>query len=576
METLILGCILRRTGFANGIKSGGKQMKAKEFYNVAAYLRLSRDDMTSEGSKTESNSIRSQRDMIRSYIQKQDDMAIYDIYVDDGWSGTNFNRPEFKRMMVDIEAGHVNCVIVKDLSRLGRDYIEAGRLIQKTFPAFSVRFIALTDKFDSLTADFNETSMVVPIKNFVNDSYARDISQKVKSHQQIKREKGAFIGAFAVYGYKKSTENRNLLVPDEYAADTVRKIFAWKIDGYSNLAIAKRLNELGILSPMEYKKTHGEKFNTGFVTGVKTKWSSVAVKRILTNETYIGTLVQGKEEKVNYKVKKLVQKPESEWIKVKEAHESIISKEDFEIVQELLQIDTRAGNGKKKAHMYAGILFCGDCMEPMIRRVNRYQGKESISFICSTRNNSKDCTRHSISESKLNKLALIGLREQISLFLDKSKVLSSLQQMEVNFEEVVSFDKEIERLHKEQDKYLSLRAGLYEDLKKEIITEEDFKNFRAIYEQKYKELEDAISRQENTIKKLFQSGVMAGMNLERMKALMQITELDRATLISFVRRIYVYEDKRVYVELRYKELISKVIMLTDYIQMNQQNRGEAM
>lgn len=576
METLILGCILRRTGFANGIKSGGKQMKAKEFYNVAAYLRLSRDDMTSEGSKTESNSIRSQRDMIRSYIQKQDDMAIYDIYVDDGWSGTNFNRPEFKRMMVDIEAGHVNCVIVKDLSRLGRDYIEAGRLIQKTFPAFSVRFIALTDKFDSLTADFNETSMVVPIKNFVNDSYARDISQKVRSHQQIKREKGAFIGAFAVYGYKKSTENRNLLVPDEYAADTVRKIFAWKIDGYSNLAIAKRLNELGILSPMEYKKTHGEKFNTGFVTGVKTKWSSVAVKRILTNETYIGTLVQGKEEKVNYKVKKLVQKPESEWIKVKEAHEAIISKEDFEIVQELLQIDTRAGNGKKKAHMYAGILFCGDCMEPMIRRVNRYQGKESISFICSTRNNSKDCTRHSISESKLNKLALIGLREQISLFLDKSKVLSSLQQMEVNFEEVVSFDKEIERLHKEQDKYLSLRAGLYEDLKKEIITEEDFKNFRAIYEQKYKELEDAISRQENTIKKLFQSGVMAGMNLERMKTLMQITELDRATLISFVRRIYVYEDKRVYVELRYKELMSKVIMLTDYIQMNQQNRGEAM
>lgn len=576
MEALILGCILRRTGFANGIKSGGKQMKAKEFYNVAAYLRLSRDDMTSEGSKTESNSIRSQRDMIRSYIQKQDDMAIYDIYVDDGWSGTNFNRPEFKRMMVDIEAGHVNCVIVKDLSRLGRDYIEAGRLIQKTFPAFSVRFIALTDKFDSLTADFNETSMVVPIKNFVNDSYARDISQKVRSHQQIKREKGAFIGAFAVYGYKKSTENRNLLVPDEYAADTVRKIFAWKIDGYSNLAIAKRLNELGILSPMEYKKTHGEKFNTGFVTGVKTKWSSVAVKRILTNETYIGTLVQGKEEKVNYKVKKLVQKPESEWIKVKEAHEAIISKEDFEIVQELLQIDTRAGNGKKKAHMYAGILFCGDCMEPMIRRVNRYQGKESISFICSTRNNSKDCTRHSISESKLNKLALIGLREQISLFLDKSKVLSSLQQMEVNFEEVVSFDKEIERLHKEQDKYLSLRAGLYEDLKKEIITEEDFKNFRAIYEQKYKELEDAISRQENTIKKLFQSGVMAGMNLERMKTLMQITELDRATLISFVRRIYVYEDKRVYVELRYKELMSKVIMLTDYIQMNQQNRGEAM
>lgn len=552
-------------------------MKAKEiFYYVAVYLRLSRDDMTTEGSKTESNSISSQRDMIRSFIQKQDDMAIYDIYVDDGWSGTNFDRPEFKRMMADIEAGHVNCVIVKDLSRLGRDYIEAGRLIQKTFPAFSVRFIALTDKFDSLTADHNETSLVVPVKNFVNDSYTRDISGKVRSHQQIKREKGAFIGAFAVYGYQKSGENRNLLVPDEYAADTVRKIFAWKIDGYSNLAIAERLDELGILSPMEYKKMRGEKFKTGFVTGVKAKWSAVAVKRILTNETYIGTLVQGKEEKVNYKVKKLVAKPESEWTKVKETHEAIISKEDFEIVQELLQIDTRAGNGEKKAHMYAGILFCGDCMEPMIRRINRYQGKENISFICSTRNNSGNCTRHSISEEDLNRLVLTGLRQQIALFLDKSKVLSQLQQMEVNFEEVVSFDKEIERLHKEQDKYLSLRAGLYEDLKKKIITEEDFKNFRGIYEQHYKELEQAISKQESTIKKLFQSGVMAGMNLERMKTLMQVTELDRTTLISFVKHIYVYEDKRVYLELRYKELFSKVIMLNDYIQMNQQSRGEAM
>lgn len=562
-------------------------MKAKEiFYDVAVYLRLSRDEMTTEGSngtrgviathggKTESNSISSQRDMIRSFIQKQDDMVIYDIYVDDGWSGTNFDRPEFKRMMEDIEAGHVNCVIVKDLSRLGRDYIEAGRLIQKTFPAFSVRFIALTDKFDSFTAEHNETSLVVPVKNFVNDSYARDISGKVRSHQQIKREKGAFIGAFAVYGYQKSKEDRNLLVPDEYAADTVRKIFAWKIDGYSNLAIAERLDELGILSPMEYKKMRGEKFKTGFVTGVKAKWSAVAVKRILTNETYIGTLVQGKEEKVNYKVKKLVQKPENEWIKVKETHEAIVSKEDYEIVQELLQIDTRAGNGEKKAHMYAGILFCGDCMEPMIRRRNKYQGKESISFICSTRNNSGDCTRHSISEEDLNRLVLTGLRQQISLFLDKSKVLSQLQHMEVHFEEVVSFDKEIERLHKEQDKYLSLRAGLYEDLKKNIITEEDFKNFRGIYEQRYKELEEAISRQENTIKKLFKSGVMAGMNLERMKTLMQVTELDRATLVSFVKRIYVYEDKRVYLKLRYKELFSKVIMLNDYAQMNQQSRGE--
>ena len=551
-------------------------MKAKEFYNVAIYLRLSRDDEDIDGNKAESNSISSQRDMIRSFIRKQDNMEIYDIYVDDGWSGANFDRPEFKRMMKDIEAGNVDCVIVKDLSRLGRDYIEAGRLIQKTFPAFSVRFIALTDQFDSLTADYNETSLVVPVKNFVNDSYSRDISGKVRSHQKVKRENGDFIGAFAVYGYKKSEDNRNLLVPDDYAADIVRKIFAWKIEGYSNLAIAELLDDLGILSPMEYKQMQGEKFQTGFMTGVKTKWSAVAVKRILTNENYTGTLVQGKEEKVNYKVKKSVMKPEEEWTKVQEAHEAIISMEDFEIVQDLLKIDTRAGAGEKKSHIYAGILFCGDCMEPMIRRVNRYKGKETVSFICSTKNKSGECSRHTISESDLNHLVLTGLRQQVSLFLNKSKVLNAIEQMEINFEEVAAFDKEIERLHSEQDKYLTLRAGLYEDLKKQIISEEDFKNFREIYEQRYQELQQAIHNQEETIKKLFKSGVTAGINLERMKNVMQITELDRVTLISFVKRILVYEDKRVYLELRYKELFSKVVILADYVEAGHRLRGEAV
>lgn len=552
-------------------------MRAKEFYNTAIYLRLSRDDIASIGGRKESNSISSQRDMICSFIKKQGNMGIYDIYVDDGWSGANFDRPEFKRMMKDIEEGHVDCVIVKDLSRLGRDYIEAGRLIQKTFPAFSVRFIALNDHFDSLTADYNEISLVVPVKNFVNDSYSRDISGKVRSHQKIKRENGDFIGAFAVYGYRKNPKNRNQLISDDYAADIVRKIFLRKIEGYSNLAIAEKLDEMGILSPMEYKKLQGVKLRTGFVTGVKSKWSAVAVKRILTNENYTGTLVQGKEEKVNYKVKKSIRKPEEEWIRVKDAHEAIVSKEDFEIVQELLQMDTRAAAGEEKAHIYAGLLFCGDCMEPMVRRVSRYKGKEKVSFICSTKNKGGDCTRHIISEEDLKHLVLLGLRQQIALFLDKAKVLPHLEQMEVNFEEMVTFDKEIKRLHKEQDKYLSLRASLYKDWKNNIMTEENFRIFRKIYELRYQELQQSISNQEKTIKKLFQSGVSAGVHLERMKTVLQVMELDRMVLVSFVKKILVYEDKRVYLEFRHKELFSKVIMSSDYtLTKGRSCRGETV
>ena len=337
-------------------------MQKKIMYHAAIYLRLSRDDEDIDGSaKRESDSISSQRELARSFVREQPDMELFDIYIDDGYSGANFDRPDFKRMMADIENGNVNCVVVKDLSRFGRDYIEAGRFIQKTFPAFSVRFIAITDHYDSLTADQSTTSLVIPVKNFVNDSYCQDISEKVKSHQRVKREKGKFIGAFAVYGYQKDHEDKNKLVIDEYAAKIVKNIFTWKLDGMSNLAIANRLNENGIFSPLEYKKSYGEHYSTGFQAGIVSKWSAVAVKRILTNEIYTGMMVQGKREKVNYKVDKILEKPESEWFKVEGTHEAIISKEDYQNVQRLLKVDTRAGKGKEKAHMFSGLLFCGDC-----------------------------------------------------------------------------------------------------------------------------------------------------------------------------------------------------------------------
>ena len=224
-------------------------------YHVAAYLRLSRDDEDVDGRiKAESNSIHSQRELICSFIREHEDLELYDIYADDGYSGANFKRPEFGRMMADIEAGKVNCVIVKDLSRFGRDYIEAGRLLQKTFPAFHVRFIAVTDNYDSETADRGTKMLVLPIKNFINDSYCRDISQKVKSYQKTRREQGKFIGAFAVYGYRKSEEDKNKLCPDEDSAGIVRNIFAWKMEGMSTQAIAERLNDFGVPSPLEYKK----------------------------------------------------------------------------------------------------------------------------------------------------------------------------------------------------------------------------------------------------------------------------------------------------------------------------------
>lgn len=534
----------------------------EHIYFVAIYLRLSREDADG-GAKAESNSISSQREMARSYVREHEDMELFDIYVDDGYSGANFDRPEFKRMMADIEAGNVNCVIVKDLSRLGRDYIGAGRLIQKTFPAFHVRFIALTDNFDSRTADNNTKSLVLPVKNFINDSYCRDISQKVKSSQKTKREQGKFIGAFAVYGYRKSEEDKNKLCRDDYAAQIVRNIFAWKLDGMSAQAIAQRLNGLGVLSPMEYKKSLGENYSTGFHTKITAKWSAVAVGRILENEMYTGVMVQGKSGKVNYKVKKTVAKPKEEWVRVEGTHEAIISREDFETVQELLRIDTRAKVGGICSHLFSGLLFCADCKEPMYRRVNRYKGVSRVYFICSTRNRGQGCTRHSIPEEELKTVVLRTLQTYTSVLVDVSSQLEHIRRMEVDFEEVARFDKEISRLYKEQEKYLDLRAGLHEDLKTGLITETDFKNFYVIYEKKYKEAKQALLNQEKMMKQLFQNGIASGIRLEKFKETVEVTELDRDMLLCFISRIEVLEGKKVYLELRGEEEFRKMLTLRD-------------
>lgn len=534
-------------------------------YHVAAYLRLSREDGEAEGCRTESNSIRSQREMLLSYIRNQKDMKLYDIYVDDGWSGVNFQRPGFERMMRDIREGRVNCVIVKDLSRFGRDYIEAGRLIQRTFPAFSVRFIALTDDFDSLTADYNAVSMVLPVKNFVNDSYSRDISVKVRSHQRVKREQGEFIGAFCAYGYQKSRSDRHVLVPDAYAASIVRLIFAWKLEGYSCSGIAIRLQKLGVLSPMEHKRWNGEHFQTGFMTGIQPEWSAAAVKRILENEIYIGTMVQGRAEKINYKIRESRRKPKEEWIRVEHTHKAVIPEEDYKLVQTLLQTDSRAVKGTKRVHRYAGILVCGDCLKPMVRRINRYKDTEMVHYICSTHNRGGDCGRHDIQETDLDEAIMTGLQSQIAAGMEQDRVIARLKKAVESDEELWSgglrehygpgslieiWKRETERLGREREQYSGLHSFLQEDVTNHVISEEEYHFFYDIYEKQYNGLGMTLERQKAMLPLLIQSAAQAEERLEHMKREPGIWTLDRVTLLTFIKRIRIYEDRRICVELR--------------------------
>ena len=290
----------------------------------------------------------------------------------------------------------------------------------------------------------------------------------------------------------------------------------------------------------------------------------MAVRRILENEIYTGTMVQGKTEKINYKLDQYREKPKEEWTRVEGTHEPIIAKEDFDYVQKLLPIECRGSREGRKVRIFSGLLFCGDCMAPMIRRVYRHKGTEKIQYICSTKNKGPGCTRHGILEGELKDIVLKGLQSQVLLLLDEEKVLSHIQGMEIDFSELERFDREIARLRGEEEKYRSLRSGLYEDLKAGIITQEDFYSFRYIYEEQYARIQEAIRKQEETIRILFKSGISGGMRLEKFKEVLELTELSREVLVTFIDRILVYEDKRICLELRNREVFSKILMLAEY------------
>lgn len=305
-------------------------------YCTAAYIRLSRED----GDKAESDSIVNQRSFLQAYLHQHTELVLKDFYVDDGYSGTNFLRPGFQRMMRDVEKGEVDCILVKDLSRFGRDYIETGRYLERYFPEKGVRFIAAADQIDSLERSYN---LFLPLKNILNEQYARDISEKVHATMRSKQSQGRFIGAFAAYGYRKDAEDKNHLVVDEEAARVVRKIYRDYLEGKTIREITEELNGAGILSPSAYKRRCGLPYQNGRSQEKDQLWTYSSVCRILHSELYTGAMVQGKKEQ--YMHRKPRQRPREEWIVVKGTHAPIIEREIWESVQTKMQ--ERAGKRQK-------------------------------------------------------------------------------------------------------------------------------------------------------------------------------------------------------------------------------------
>lgn len=302
------------------------------------YLRISKEE---EYEGSESNSISGQRMIIKQYVKSHKDLEITGEWCDDGYSGITFDRPGVNEMLQSIFAGEIDCVIVKDLSRFGRDYIQTGRYIRYIFPRLGVRFIAVCDNYDSSKGDFLEDALLMPVLNLINDAYCRDISNKVRWQQRARRKQGIYIGAFAVYGYVKSERQQGKLIVDENVADIIRWIFSMRLDGKSAEKISDKLNKMCIPAPLAYKKLNDSKFATSFAKEKYPKWSPVAVRRILSNEMYTGVMLQGKDMKISYKLPARKRLPKEEWIRVKDVVEPIIDRELFERVQE---IDLRKKN----------------------------------------------------------------------------------------------------------------------------------------------------------------------------------------------------------------------------------------
>lgn len=532
---------------------------------LAVYIRLSRDD-----GGDESMSVTNQRKIILEFIEDKFDKEehkLIDFYVDDGRSGTTEEaRPEFQRMVADIEAGRVNCVICKTLSRCFRNYSDQGRFLEQFLPAHRCRFIAISNPYVDTYADPDCTSnMEIPINGLMNDRYAAKTSADVRRTFDTKRRRGEFIGAFAPYGYLKDPQNKNALIVEDAAAPVVQDIFRWFVlEGMNMRSIARRLNGMGIPNPTAYKRQQGLTYQNSCGTANDGLWNQKTVRDILKNQVYTGTMVQGRQAVISYKVHKRYDTDPSDWYIVEDTHRPIIDRGLFDKAQALLRRDTRTAPGRQSVYLFSGFLRCADCGKAMVRNTS----KNFVYYYCRTyREKSADrCSKHAIRADILEQAVLVTVQKQIELVESLAELLEEISAAPAMCAQSGRLDTMKRQRTRELEQANNLLDSLYVDMKAGDLSLEQYRRMKGKLETQVEQLQGELVRIQAEQDGKAQGVTSGDPYLRAFLQYRNIQSLSRGLLVELIKFIYIHEDGSIDIEFNYADQYRRI---TEFIEDSQ-------
>lgn len=538
---------------------------ATKVYKTAAYVRLSVEDSGKPGADT----IEGQKALLTSFIDSKSDMELVSLFCDNGRTGTDFDRPQFEKMMEDVRKGRIDCIVVKDLSRFGRNYKETGNYLERIFPFLGVRFIAVNDNFDTLTAERTQEGYIVPLKNLINEVYSKDISKKIDAALSVKQRNGEFIGAWAPYGYRKDPDDKHHLVINEEVAPTVRQMFKWRSEGISVIQIARRLNDAGILSPSAYLYETGE-VKTEKYKGVL--WQTQIIKSLLAHPVYIGHMVQGRKKQSFYEGKRQTYVDKENWIIVRNTHDPIIDEETFEKVQHIAnqrktEYHERLGKFSYLEHtenILQGLVWCPNCKRPMVRYKNVSHGQKLwYTYICPGHaDDPARCSFVSIQEDELREVVFTAIQSQMQIAADLEDVIKRLNAEPEYRRQRSDTASRLETARRTLKRSQSLYDSLYQNYVEQLMTEQEYVTLKARYKEEAEKAEQLISALEQEQR---ESKVYTAENrfLAEFRSFMGTDTLTKEMASALVERIYVDADKDIDIRLRYRD---EYIALLNFIE----------